>query len=240
MLNEICRTIVEIGGYTLAWVGFPEEDERKTVRVAAQAGYDEKLLREARITWGNTKRGRGPIAKTITTGIPHICKNVLDDPYYAPWREMAIKSSYASSILLPLKAAGRTFGTLNIYAPETDAFDQEEAKLLMDLADDLAYGITALRTRAEREQTGKALEESERRYANLFESAIEGILIADIETRIIKYANPSLCIMVGYNEEELKQLRADDLHPKDSWEDILSEFEAQAKGKKYYHRIYRF
>jgi PAS domain S-box-containing protein len=32
LLHEICRIIVEVGGYRLAWVGFAEQDEEKTVR----------------------------------------------------------------------------------------------------------------------------------------------------------------------------------------------------------------
>jgi PAS domain S-box-containing protein/putative nucleotidyltransferase with HDIG domain len=231
LLKETCRIIVEIGGYPLAWVGFTDQDEGKTMRVVAQAGYEEKLL-EIRITWGDTKRGRGPIGRAIITGAPHICKNIQDDPYYAPWRDVAIKHGYVSSIALPLNYDGRTFGALIIYAGETDAFDREEIRLLMELSDDLAYGITALRTRAERERTEKFLEESEKKYSALFESAAEGILIADVETRKLKYANPAICNMLGYNEQELRQMAVDDIHPKDSLEYVISEFEAQAKGEK--------
>ncbi len=38
LLDEICRIIVDIGGYSLAWAGFPEYDEKKTVRPAAASG----------------------------------------------------------------------------------------------------------------------------------------------------------------------------------------------------------
>jgi len=231
LLKEICRIIVEIGGYRLAWVGFAEQDQRKTVHLAAQAGYEEELLKDVKITWGDTKRGRGPIGRAILTGAPCICKNIQDEPYYVPWRDVAIKCGYASSIVLPLNAGGRAFGALNIYAGETDAFNQEEIRLLMELSDDLAYGITALRTRAEREQAEKALEESEKRYAALFESAVEGILVVDIETRNIKYANLSLSNMMGYEEQELKQMRFDALIPKDSLEDLLSLFYVHVRGE---------
>ncbi|RXL50957.1 GAF domain-containing protein, partial [Citrobacter sp. AAK_AS5] len=78
-----------------------------------------------------------------------------------PWREEAHKRGYACSIALPLRHQERLFGALSIYAAEPDAFDTEEAQLLAELADDLAYGLMALRTRAERQRMEVALRESE-------------------------------------------------------------------------------
>ncbi len=84
----------------------------------------------------------------------------------------------------------------------------------------------------EQKQTQEALSESEGRYRTLFESAGEGILIADIETKKFKYTNPAICRMLGYSKEELLKMGVNDIHPKDSLEQVFAEFEAQAKGKK--------
>jgi PAS domain S-box-containing protein len=78
----------------------------------------------------------------------------------------------------------------------------------------------------------KALAASEKRYSTIFESAAEGILIADIETRQLKYANPAICRMLGYSEEELREMAVGDIHPKDSLKYVLSDFKAQTKGDK--------
>ncbi|MFQ6083013.1 MAG: HD domain-containing phosphohydrolase [Candidatus Aminicenantia bacterium] len=160
LLHEICRIIVEVGGYRLAWGGFAEQDKKKTVRPVAQVGYEEGYLETVNITWADTERGRGPTGTAIRTGKPSICKNMLTDPKYAPWRTEATKRGYASSIALPLIAGGRTFGALNIYAVEPDAFDLREVKLLMELADDLAYGIVALGTRSERNRAEEELHQT--------------------------------------------------------------------------------
>ena len=84
----------------------------------------------------------------------------------------------------------------------------------------------------ERKRTEEALRESEERYRALFTSAAEGILLADIGTKEFKYANPAICRMLGYTEEELKRMGVVDLHPKDALEHVISEFEAQARGEK--------
>jgi GAF domain-containing protein len=146
-----------MGGYRLAWVGFAEHDTDKTVRPVAQKGFEDGYLETVEITWADTERGRGPTGTAIRTGEPTIVRNIQTDPHYGPWRAEAGKRGYASSIALPLIADGQTFGSLNIYAVEPDAFDKEEVELLSRLADDLAYGILALRTRAELKSTEQEL-----------------------------------------------------------------------------------
>ena len=61
-----------------------------------------------------------------------------------------MKLGYASAIALPLIAGGRTFGALNIYAVNPDAFQAKEVDLLTQLTDDLGYVIMALRMRPKR------------------------------------------------------------------------------------------
>lgn len=154
LLNEVCRIIVEIGGYRLAWVGLAQQDEEKTVKPVGWAGFEEGYLDSVKISWADTEKGQGPTGVAIRTGKPAICQNMLLDPNYAVWREEATKRGYASSIALPLisdvQGEVQAFGALNIYAPEPDAFDPEEVSLLKILADDLTYGILALHARLKR------------------------------------------------------------------------------------------
>ena len=149
LLGEVCRILVELGGYRLAWVGEALEDGEKTVRPVAWAGCEEGYLSAVRISWGENEWGRGPTGRAIRTGEPVICRDVLIDAHYTPWREEALRRGYRSSIALPLRSDGRVLGALNVYAAEAGAFDPEEVRLLMELADDLAYGLVALRTREE-------------------------------------------------------------------------------------------
>ncbi len=147
LLHNICRNIVEVGGYRMAWVGYAEQDESKSVRPVAEAGFEEGYLEAARISWADVPRGRGPTGRAIRDGKYQICKNFLTDPDLAPWREQAIKHGFASSIAIPLITRGRAFGALMVYAQGPDAFKEEEVKLLVEMGDDLAYGIMSLRTR---------------------------------------------------------------------------------------------
>ncbi|MFW6140755.1 MAG: HD domain-containing phosphohydrolase [Acidobacteriota bacterium] len=158
LLHKICQIIVEIGGYRLAWVGYAEKDKKKTIHAVAQAGYEDSHLDTANLTWAETKKGLTPSGRAIRTGKPFIMKNIISNPSFTPWREQAVKRGYASIVALPLKDKEKTFGVLNIYAREPDAFDKEEISLLKELADDLTYGIISLRNRNLQQKSEKKLK----------------------------------------------------------------------------------
>ncbi|MEI7770875.1 MAG: GAF domain-containing protein [Chloroflexales bacterium] len=149
LLKEMCETIVKVGGYRMAWVGFSEHNQERLVRPAAQFGFEEGYLEQARISWGDNDRGRGPTGTAIRGGLVQVNQNFLNNPAMALWRESALQRGYQSSIALPLKNEGRVFGALTIYSSVPYAFDHEEVALLNDLAGDLSYGIEALRRRLE-------------------------------------------------------------------------------------------
>ena len=159
-LREICLSIVETGGYRMAWIGFAEQDEQKTVRPVAQFGYEDGYLDTVKITWADTERGRGPTGTAIRTEQPVISQDILADQNFAPWRAEATRRGYAAMIALPLIKEEKTIGSLNIYAAEPDAFDKEEVELLTELANDIAYGIGALEMRSKHEQAEAELKES--------------------------------------------------------------------------------
>ena len=160
LLEEICRIVVEDCGHAMVWIGYAEEDEGKTVRPVAHAGFDQGYLDKLNVTWADTERGRGPTGTAIRTGQPAACRNMRTDPRFAPWREEALKRGYASSIAFPLTVGEKVVGAITIYAREPDPFSDEEVKLLAELAGDLSFGIASIRGRraqaeAELELTGE-------------------------------------------------------------------------------------
>ena len=174
-LHRVCRIIVEVGGYRMAWVGYAEQDGTKKVRPVAHAGFDDGYLGWAEITYADDARGRGPTGTAIRTGQPTVNRNTETDSTISPWREELLKRGYACSIGLPFQAGARLSGALTLYAREPEAFDQEEIKLLSELAADVGFGIDTIRTRAERQRNAEALKESETRYRNFIAHTTAGV-----------------------------------------------------------------
>jgi PAS domain S-box-containing protein len=84
----------------------------------------------------------------------------------------------------------------------------------------------------ETKRTIEALRQSEKNFKMLFYDAAEGIVIADIETKRFKYANPAACRLLGFSEEELTQMSVADIHPKESLAKVLDDFETQVRGER--------
>ncbi|HEY6094792.1 MAG TPA: HD domain-containing phosphohydrolase [Gallionellaceae bacterium] len=164
LLQAMCRVIVEKGGFRMAWVGYLQQDEARTIRPMAQAGFDEGYLENAHISWGDNERGRGPTGLAARSGQRQVVQDFQRDPAVAPWRDEAARRGFGASIALPLLKQGEVLGVLTIYAAEADAFGSDEIALLQEMSEDLAFGIVTLRLRQEQqrqaEQLRKGLEDT--------------------------------------------------------------------------------
>ncbi|HEY3343863.1 MAG TPA: PAS domain S-box protein [Anaerolineaceae bacterium] len=225
-LEEVCRIVTEDCGHAMVWIGFAEDDSEKTVRPVAHAGFEVGYLETLRLTWADSERGQGPTGTAIRTGKVSMCRNMLTDPKFEPWRAEALKRGYASSIVLPLKTNGLAFGALTIYSRRPDPFSDDEVKLLSELTSDLAYGISAIRQRLARAAAEAALQESEARYRSLFQGMTEGFALHQIicdergvpcDYRFLE-VNPAFECLTGLQAVEVKgklksevpQLQGDD------------------------------
>lgn len=148
LLDSICATIVETGGYSMAWVGYAGKAEGEVEPQACTALRDSVQNRGG-LHWVDDGCNKGPAEAALRRGEPVICKDKFCEKCFSSWHEMAVKRGFHSSIALPLVSDGKTLGALSIYTSEPEAFDKNELGLLMELANDLSFGIITLRTQAE-------------------------------------------------------------------------------------------
>ncbi len=149
LLNEICRLLVRQGDYTLAWVGYALHDANRSVRLMAHEGLSKGYAGFGRISWSDAVlEGRGPCGTAIRTRETCLIQDYHQEPGTGPWEHFARVRDLRSSIALPLIGRTGVLGALAIYSTRPNAFNDEEVKLLRDLAADLAFGIETLRTRA--------------------------------------------------------------------------------------------
>ncbi|MDD2913695.1 MAG: PAS domain S-box protein [Gallionella sp.] len=202
LLSATCKLVVETGGYRMAWVGFAEHDPAKNVRPVARYGSDNGYLDSANISWADTDRGRGPIGIAIRSGVTQVNQNFLTNPSLVLWRDAALARGYQSSIALPLRCGEQTFGTINIYSAAPDAFNANEVILLKELADNLAWGITALRTRAQRKLAEMQLEDERTRLRTLVQTIPDLVWLKDCEGVYIS-CNPQMERLYGTMEKDI-------------------------------------
>ncbi|MFA6365511.1 MAG: PAS domain S-box protein [Candidatus Paceibacterota bacterium] len=223
LLNKVCQIVVEIGGYRLAWIGFAENNKEKSIHSVAHVGFELGYIESLKLTWADTVRGRGPTGTAIRTGKVSIARDIATDPLMEPWREDALKRGYRSSIALPLTIHNDTLGVFTIYSGELDAFIPEEVEILKELANELAFGIVAARTRIEHKSLGE-------KFKIIFDSTNEGIILVEPKGTHFILGNRAICQMLGYSPEELQKLSIADIHPKESLSNVMEQFDKQMRG----------
>ncbi len=188
LLAEVCRVAVEVGGYRMAWVGFANNDEEKTIQPAAHAGAEQGYLEIIKLCWRDDRpQGLGPSGRAIRTGLPQQTDDVsqLDSGFH--WRAAAMQRGYFSTLALPLCSEQRSFGVLCLYAGELQRFTSDEVQLLQELADSLAFGIVSLRTRLEQRRSEEAARRTAarlREQASLIDLAPGAIVVRNLDLSI--------------------------------------------------------
>ncbi|MBN1376586.1 MAG: PAS domain S-box protein, partial [Dehalococcoidia bacterium] len=173
LLQNICNVIVDTGGYFMAWIGSAENDADKTVQPLVGYGHINDYLESIKITWSDEEVEQYPTGKAIRSGCTVVVQDITQDPDFAPWLERASQEGYAAIIALPLKSYWQVIGALTVYSSTANSFDQDEINLLEQLAADVAYGITSLRERRQREKAEESLRESEQRYRKALQSTTD-------------------------------------------------------------------
>lgn len=182
LLAEICRVIVEVGGYRMAWVGLAESGPERRVLPAASAGDRGGYLESIEVHWADVPTGQGPVGTAIRTGQPVVTRDVSSDPQFAPWRDRALARGFAAVLALPLAVEGRVVGALAIYSGAAGGFAEQEQDLLGELADDLAFGMQTLRERAGRQRAEASAQD---RLAFLSALAqIDRAIMASMDPRV--------------------------------------------------------
>lgn len=152
LLQDMCRVIVETGGYPMACVAYAVQDEAKSIQWRASLGMEIELLESFHFTWDDSEFGNSLPGAAIRSGQAVVNKHITDAEYagavFDPVRREMGRMGLQSATSFPLRIEGQVLGALVIVATEYDAFDQAELSLLNELADDLAFGIANLRTRA--------------------------------------------------------------------------------------------
>jgi diguanylate cyclase (GGDEF)-like protein/PAS domain S-box-containing protein len=139
LFQEACRIVVEQGGFSLAWIGTVRGD-RELVPVAQHGDQDGLLEGLPAVLAGDPAGAHAPTLRALREG-PQVCNDIASEQLLAPWRERLLTLGYNSFVAYPLAHRDRVLGTLNLYAREPESFDEEEMRLLAELARDIAYAL---------------------------------------------------------------------------------------------------
>ena len=146
LLSSLCQTIVDEEGYNLAWVGFAIDNADKPIEIQASTGQAAAFLSDLTLGWGEDLKGSGTVGQALRSGEVFVVNDISQEPTLAHIKERARLHNLASAITLPLIFESGPLGCLTIYSQNREHFGQDECQLLKRLADNLVFGLNALRT----------------------------------------------------------------------------------------------
>ncbi|MDP2367828.1 EAL domain-containing protein [Rhodoferax sp.] len=141
LLDNMCRVVVEVGGYQMASVWYRAHGAFNSSRPMAEHGHPGGLaaLQAMQGSLADNARGR----------------DISSDPGDAPWR--GALPGHFGVLAFALRAGGETIGSLVIHAAEPSTFGVDAFALLSESADDLSFGIATLRARVEQREVQAAM-----------------------------------------------------------------------------------
>lgn len=169
LIENMCRILVEAGGYLSAWVSFARPDG--SLEITTRAGQVTDKLDGLTLQWEGPHTPESLAGMAVSTGEMHVQQGAGQGASDVLLEAAA--SRIGSAVSLPLLDQDDVFGALTIYAAETNAFQQEELLLLEELAGDLAFGIATLRVRNAHEQDREKLERSMHKTVQAIANTVE-------------------------------------------------------------------
>lgn len=203
LLDEVCRIVVEAGDYQMAWVGYAD-DRTRSIKPIAVGGFDDGYVEGLRLSWPAGDRAHGPAGRAVRTRSPVVIDDIASDTSFAVWREAALGRGYRSVVAVPLIYGQDVLGVLAVYSGDPGVFDEEGIGPLQRFADDLAFGIGAIRTRESQRVTEEKLRETVRSKDDLI-ATIAHELRTPL-TAVVGFADVLLAQASSMRPDELREL----------------------------------
>ena len=142
LFTEACRIAVEQGQFKMAWIGVADPQSLKIAPIAT-AGVGPEFLAFIKDRFSlneGAALGNTLIARAIRDKAAAVTNDIRIDARIDFMKER-IDPGIFSIAALPLLVSGEAFGVLVLYADEAGFFDEDEIRLLTDLAGEIGFAV---------------------------------------------------------------------------------------------------
>lgn len=144
LFEEACNIAVEQGGFGIAWIGVVRNGSSGLTLATSQGVSSDDLVASLLLVPDVTPLGQDIPHKVLKKGRAEFCNNVRTAANYDRTCRDAQNRGYRSIIGLPLTGTEGILGVMVLYAREIDYFDDEELKLLGELASDISFALQSI------------------------------------------------------------------------------------------------
>jgi diguanylate cyclase (GGDEF)-like protein/PAS domain S-box-containing protein len=140
LFREACRIALEAGRFVMAWIGVVDR-ETSAVKPVAFAGDVGGFFDAAPMTILESRPGGHNLSgRAVRSKRPVISNDVQNDEQPLMRKELD-ERGINSLAILPLLVNDEAVGVLALYAADVGFFDEEEMRLLTELAGDISFAL---------------------------------------------------------------------------------------------------
>ena len=165
LLTDVCRLLAEHGEYKGVRAGLVDGSPERPWLPVAHFGCAFCCLDDPSFTVDRC----GPAVAALNTGEPVFSWQMPRASDGEPSAER--RRQCDSAVALPLEVDGDVIGTIMINADGSVPLEPGEAEMLAGLAEDIAYGMKALRSRVQQDKDREALHRSQSRLMALSQAS---------------------------------------------------------------------
>jgi diguanylate cyclase (GGDEF)-like protein/PAS domain S-box-containing protein len=142
LFKAACDLVVREGRFRVAWIGLADSSASR-LHVKAAAGEVADFFRTASLSLVEGSAGFGLAGQAVCSLKPAVSQDLQ--------RSNSVrKGEYenrgiGSVCMIPLTIADQAVGVIALYADQVDSFDDEEMRLLLELAGDVSFAIDTIR-----------------------------------------------------------------------------------------------
>ncbi|HYR34789.1 MAG TPA: EAL domain-containing protein [Burkholderiales bacterium] len=143
LFQEACRVAVDAGRFVMAWIGVVDREAGLVDPVATAGDVRDFFERAPMAILENKPGGHGLVGRAVRTKSAVVANDVQNDPQ-RPMRKELGERGIHSLALLPLVVNDEAVGVLALYAADLGFFDEQEMRLLGELAGDISFALDHL------------------------------------------------------------------------------------------------
>jgi PAS domain S-box-containing protein len=200
LLQDICRILVEVGEFRMAWFGVP--DAKGWIVPETVFGDTLGYLGQIRISIRDIPAGHGPTGTAIRENRHLICNNVPANPAMLPWRDQAAHNNFNSVAGFPVLLPSGVIAGLTIYSHEYDFFADDEEQLLVEISANIVYALEFAASEERRTHAEKCLEQERTLLKILIRTIPDQVWLKD-PSGIYLSCNPAFERFFGATESEI-------------------------------------
>ncbi|MBC7918389.1 MAG: EAL domain-containing protein [Rhodoferax sp.] len=141
LFQRVCLLAVEQGGFAMAWIGVVDPQTLQG-KVVAWHGNSSAFVDTVHLTGrADSPFSERPASRALRLMRPVVCNDIANDLAAADVRDDMLSWGYQSLACFALSATGEPDAVLALKSSECNVFDDEEMKLLTELAGDISFAL---------------------------------------------------------------------------------------------------